>query len=884
MAKLYGEILSSALMTFDKSFARANGQPLDSTEVYYSLAAAQEYAAGAGAYVGQKIVVVENGVVTHYSIENEAGTLKELGSKPVGDNNSIVVAEDGTVSLKGVGTLVFERDVLDEEGQPTGEKEAIQYQPLMTSAGLIWVEPSKTTVEGLATLIDALTIRVKAIEDDYLTSSSIANMATDEKVEAAVKVETDRALAAEKALGERIDGVDGKFSGYVTTGDFETFQAQNTQAIATAKSGAETTAANALAAARLEITTEIEDAVEVAQGRADDAYELAETKLDTDTYDADKVLLNSAIEAAQKTADDAQATIDAFLNSEEIEGTVDTLKEIQAELDKLGEAVDLEEQFAGKADKTVVEGIDARVTAIENAPYVKKSELNAVDAKFDSYTNTETLEELLAGKQDVIPAETYDAYGSAAAAQSAAESHADSVAATAKQEAIDAATSAADAKYATQTALGNLETALDARLDVLEAYEHDTYATKAELEAHDTAAAAKYATKEELAPVTQTANNASTAVTNLEQRFDEIVAVGGEPNAINKIQVNGSELSIENKTVNIPVPTKFSDITDDSGFDARLTKVEADVVTAQSAAEGAQAAANAAQLDVDTLEGKVGGIQTVVAGHTTSISDHTTRIVALEQADITHATEYTTLSGIVSGHTESIAKKADASVVDGISAKVSANEGDIKTLKETTIPGINSEIAKKADADKVYTKTEIDTVIGSVEEGKTVAGLIEEISATVTANDTTVKKLISDEVTRATGVESGFETRIAKMEAFWGAADDNEVIDKLAEIVNYIESDTSGAIDMAADIQKNTDAIAAINNEDTGILAIVKEYVDDSIGAIPAATADALGLVKYDNSTIKMNESNQLYVAQVSTDVLVQGNLELILNGGSATV
>lgn len=127
MAKLYGEIASSALMTFDKSFARANGQPLDSTEVYYSLAAAQEYAAGAGAYVGQKIVVVENGVVTHYGIENEAGALKELGSKPVGDNSSIVVAENGTISLKGIGTLEFERDILDENDEPTGEKEAVQY-------------------------------------------------------------------------------------------------------------------------------------------------------------------------------------------------------------------------------------------------------------------------------------------------------------------------------------------------------------------------------------------------------------------------------------------------------------------------------------------------------------------------------------------------------------------------------------------------------------------------------------------------------------------------------------------------------------------------------------------------------------------------------------
>ena len=44
MAKLYGEIASSTLMSFDKSFARLNGQPLDSSEVYYSLDAAKTYA------------------------------------------------------------------------------------------------------------------------------------------------------------------------------------------------------------------------------------------------------------------------------------------------------------------------------------------------------------------------------------------------------------------------------------------------------------------------------------------------------------------------------------------------------------------------------------------------------------------------------------------------------------------------------------------------------------------------------------------------------------------------------------------------------------------------------------------------------------------------
>ena len=58
------------------------------------------------------------------------------------------------------------------------------------------------------------------------------------------------------------------------------------------------------------------------------------------------------------------------------------------------------------------------------------------------------------------------------------------------------------------------------------------------------------------------------------------------------------------------------------------------------------------------------------------------------------------------------------------------------------------------------------------------------------------------------------------MENFWKAADDPEgAIDKLAEIIAYIENDKSGAIDMAADIKANTDAISLINHETTGILA-----------------------------------------------------------------
>ena len=748
MAKLYGEIASSALMTFDKSFARANGQPLDSTEVYYSLAAAQEYAAGAGAYVGQKIVVVENGVVTHYGIENEAGALKELGSKPVGDNSSIVVAENGTISLKGIGTLVFERDILDENDEPTGEKEAVQYQPLMTAAGLVWVEPSKTTVEGLATLIDGLSVRVKALEDDRVTEAELA---------AAVKVEADRALAAEEALGKKIDAID-----FVDEDEL----------------------AGAISAARTEISKEIDDDVKVAKDRADEAYTLAEGKVDAGTYATAKKALKDEDKAIREIAEGVRDAFNTFMNSEDIDDTVNTLKEVQAEIAKMTDATELATALASKADKTYVD-------------------------------------DELAKKQDVIAENTYDAYGSAAAAETAAKSHADSVAATAKNEAISEAATAAAGIYATQTRVNDLETALDGRLDTLEAINHDLYTTKEELTAHDNAAKAAYATKEELKATDGVAKDAQSRVGIVEGKIDEITSVGGEPNVVEKIKVNGVTLEVEKdaegkstKSVNIPVPTKFTDITDDSGFNARITAAQNAADAAQGTANDAKSAAAQAQREVDDLETVVGGIQNTVAGHTTTIGDHGTRIGALEQADIAHATEYETLSGIVSGHTASIATKAEQTAVDNAVAKIGANETAIKTLNETTIPGINGEIAKKANSADVYTKSEVNAITGTVAEGKTIVKMIEEAKSDATYNDSEIRGLIknnadaiegiykvdgetksgvlateiarveglvSTEVGRAQSAESTLSGRLDTVEAFWKEAlrdgDEKNVID-----------------------------------------------------------------------------------------------------------
>ena len=146
---------------FPLNFRRGNPNPLDNSSVWASLEAAQTYAASDPvAYVGQILTVVDNaeGVATVYAIQDEAGTLKKVGTSPVGDEATITVAEDGTVSLYGVAGLELTRT------EPDGSTKKINYQPLLVDGKLTWVEPSTTTVEGLAAEIEGLKTRISTVE------------------------------------------------------------------------------------------------------------------------------------------------------------------------------------------------------------------------------------------------------------------------------------------------------------------------------------------------------------------------------------------------------------------------------------------------------------------------------------------------------------------------------------------------------------------------------------------------------------------------------------------------------------------------------------------------------------------------------------------------
>ena len=102
--------------------------------------------------------------------------------------------------------------------------------------------------------------------------------------------------------------------------------------------------------------------------------EIARAKAAEGSLAADDIVIKNDLSYVKQFVDNFLAEADP--DSEE--NIIDKLKEIQAELDKLGEAVDLEQAFAAKADKTYVD-----------EELAKKANANEVYSKAEVYTKEE---------------------------------------------------------------------------------------------------------------------------------------------------------------------------------------------------------------------------------------------------------------------------------------------------------------------------------------------------------------------------------------------------------------------------------------------------------------------------------------------------------------
>ena len=70
-----------------------------------------------------------------------------------------------------------------------------------------------------------------------------------------------------------------------------------------------------------------------------------------------------------------------------------------------------------------------------------------------------------------------------------------------------------------------------------------------------------------------------TELNTLSGKVDGLITAGGEPNVITAIKVNGTAQTIADKAVDLAVPVKLSELTNDSGF-----QTSGDVSAAISAA------------------------------------------------------------------------------------------------------------------------------------------------------------------------------------------------------------------------------------------------------------------------------------------------------------
>lgn len=868
-------------MAMPSGMNRMGQFPLDMSSVYYNKAELEAYAAsGAIAYVGQIVSLVDevNKKVTVYSIQNTDGLLKEVGTIPLGDGSTIEVSSTGVVSLLGsadaeAGKLPMLEmvKVVDAEGEPVIDEETgVQKE----EKKLVWKSLEQ----------------IGAGDGNDNTTYAFSYDAASQKITITPSFNGVPQAAQELDLSAFINATElatelapyAKSADVVASSAFETFKTENTEAIAAAKSGAEKTASDALAAARTEIAKEIDDAGKSLQANID-------KKVDIETYNTDKKALEDEDDAIRAIAEGVRDAFNTFMTSEDIDETVNTLKEVQAEIAKMTDATELELALASKADKTYAEGLEDRIEVLEGKPfdtYATKSEVEAVDGKFANYTTTANLTTLLAGKQDVIPENTYDAYGAAATAKSeaieAAASDASSKAATAKSEAIADAAGKYYGKGETYT-----KTEIDELLDGIQGGASESAASvNTKLEAYKKVVNAEVWGDEAGAGV-----DGNSRIDIVESKLSGVEA-GAQVNVIDKVEgATSNRLSVttSGKTVTIDDANLRSDI-------AAAKKAGEDAGAA--ALEAANQAANAASV----ADGKA--------------VKNAEDIVALQQADTTANGKIQALENTVNDKVSGVAANYAAVVknagdITALTATVGTHTTDIADLKTSTANNGTAITNLQTAVANVYTKTEADGKFVAQESGKSLISTteIERLATLKNYDDTAIKALIqgnTDAITEITKEGGAIATAVAAEAAIARAAekknaddiaainallntvDSEDNITSLKELATWVEEHGSEASEMATAIENNTKAIAAIytpaegETAASGVLvteiANTKTYADNSI----AAALANYKVKDVDNKTLQL-ENGVASVKAVSTDLLEQGEKELILSAGDAT-
>lgn len=888
MANNYTDILTLVnagnQMGLSNTIKRDYGIPLDFTSVQETYDAAVIYAATSTlAYVGQTVAVggklyiisdVANG--THIVGEGEDAKtydnyLAEVGSKTEGDGNTIEL-NGQTLKLAGL----------------TGLDNTKTYVPSLVNGKLVWAEPSATTVEGLDTRLQAVEGKVTAVES-ILNGTEEADGLVD-KVADNTQAIADEAEARANADEDILAKI----------GDI----------------GDNTTVATMIAAAE-QAAKDYADAND-----ADTIYD--DTALSNRVTVVETAINDETTGLNKKVADNASAISAEVTRATEAEAQVlaDAKAYTDAEIDGLSVAIEQKESvdYIVLKDK---EGVE--IASVNASKFVQDSFLD--DVAYDSATGKITFTWSMGDgstKTDEIDVsdlvDTYTAGNGltltdnqfavdttkiATVEALTAVSEVAEAAQTAQEvsDAIDAKITAANlGQYAKAT---DVETALAGKVDTA-TYEAglgtkvsaDAYATdKAALQTAIDGKVSKVSSEYEGAQVEWTLlspeNQAKLAALVIGEEGD--IEVSGTVNAENvdglgawittnrnaingllaeadKTKLDGIESGAE---VNIIEAIKVNGaaLTPDSDRAVNIAVPTEIASLTDGAALKATVASNTTLAqkgvaDAKTANDAIVTINETLGTHSNDISAVKGRLATLETAKGDHETRIATVEGKVTTLETTTANNSKAiGELQGADAAHTAEDERLAGLIDT-----------KANAADVYTKGEIDT---------TISGINTEIGKKANAADVYTKTEVNealanldqseleaniqantDAIAALVGEDTGKTVRaIAAEETAAIVAGADAKYDTLKEIADFIINDETGAAAMANDIA----ALKAI--VDTGDKTVTA-YVADQLAAIVQPKA---------STEISVATDGTLGINKMSVEKLeVPEGVEFILFGGDA--
>ena len=305
-------------------------------------------------------------------------------------------------------------------------------------------------LEALAQRVTAAEGDIDAIEADYLKAADKTELSN------AIATEKSRAEGIEGGLETRLAAVEGD---YLKNADKTTLQG-NIDGVA----GRVTTLEGDDAGKSVRTIANEELAKQlIADGAAESLDTLTEIAAWIQAHPEDASAMNAAIEALQAKVDTGDKTVSAYVTAainalsigdyakaSDLTALAARVKSVEDDYLKAADKTELNDAIALKADKTALDAVSAVANAAAvktevNAALALKADQSALEAEVTarqnavnansqaisgikngaSINNFASVETALAGKQDVIAANTYDAYGAASNALTSAKGYTD---------------------------------------------------------------------------------------------------------------------------------------------------------------------------------------------------------------------------------------------------------------------------------------------------------------------------------------------------------------------------------------------------------------------------------------------------------------------------